>query len=570
MTLKPPFSLRARSAVLLDGPERAAARAMLRANGLNDDDFAKPLVGIANTWTEGMPCVFHLRALADHVKEGVRAAGGTPIEFNTVAVSDGISMGSQAMKASLISREVIADSIELMGRGYLFDAMVSLVGCDKTIPGAILAAVRLDIPSVIVYGGSIAPGKLDGRDLTIVDVFEAIGAHSAGTIDLAALHEIEAHACPGPGACGGQYTANTMAMVLEYLNLAPVGSASPGAVDPRREGEAYRAGTLVMEHLRTGRTPRGSITRSAIDNAIAAIAATGGSTNGVLHLLAIAREAGLPLEIDDFDRISRRTPIIADLRPGGTYVALDVDTAGGTALIAQRMVEGGLVDPEVVTANGSTLRDASAGARETPGQRVIAAADRPFKPSGGLVVLHGNLAPEGCVVKMAGSEHLRHAGAARVFDGEEAAMAAIVSGRVARGDVVVIRYEGPKGGPGMREMLGVTGAIVGAGLGPHVALVTDGRFSGGTRGLMIGHVTPEAAVGGPIAFVREGDPIVIDIEARSLTLDVGETELESRRAGWSAPRRDEPYGVFAKYAALVQSASHGAVTRAVREKEPAP
>jgi dihydroxy-acid dehydratase len=553
--------VRSRSARLLDGPERAAARAMLRANGLTDDDFAKPLVGVANTWTEGMPCVFHLRALAEHAKAGIRAAGGVPIEFNTIAVSDGISMGSQAMKASLISREVIADSIELMGRGYLFDAMVSLVGCDKTIPGALLAAVRLDIPSVIVYGGSIAPGKLGGKDLTIVDVFEAIGAHAAGTIDLDQLHDIEAHACPGPGACGGQYTANTMAMVLEYLNFAPVGSAAPGAIDPRREKEAYRAGKLVMEQLRENRTPRSLLTRTAIDNAIAAIAATGGSTNGVLHLLAIAREAGIALEIDDFDRISRRTPIVADLRPGGTYVALDVDNAGGTALIAQRLVDGGLVDGSVVTAEGTTLHDASRDARETPGQRVITTADRPFKPTGGIVILRGNLAPDGSVVKMAGSEHPFHRGPARVFDGEEAAMAAIVSGAIAHGDVVVIRYEGPKGGPGMREMLEVTGAIVGAGLGPHVALVTDGRFSGGTRGLMIGHVTPEAAVGGPIALVREGDTIMIDIESRSLAFDLSESELDARRAAWQAPEALDAFGVFAKYATLVESASNGAVTR---------
>jgi len=552
---------KANSATITNGRDRAAARAMLKAVGFSDADLAKPIVGIANTWTETMPCNLNLRSLAEHVKRGVREAGGTPMEFNTIAVSDGITMGTEGMKASLVSREIIADSIELVGRGHMFDAIVALVACDKTIPGAAMALARLNVPALILYGGSIAPGKLDGRDLTVVDVFEAIGARAAGRIDDAQLLAIEDAACPGAGACGGQYTANTMATVMEFIGLSPVGSASPGATDPRKERKGYEAGLLVMDLLRRGVRPRDLLTRDAFENAIAAAAGTGGSTNSVLHLLALAREADVPLNIDDFDAISARTPILADLRPGGTYVALDVDAAGGIQLIARRMVEAGLVHAGVATVTGRTLGEEVADAVETPGQRVIARASAPFKPSGGLVILRGSLAPEGAVVKIAGHERPYHRGPARVFDREEDAMRAIESGRIVAGDVVVIRYEGPKGGPGMREMLGVTGAIVGAGLGETVALVTDGRFSGGTRGLMLGHVAPEAAAGGPLAALRDGDTVVIDIAARRLDHALDGNELEARMRAWQAPPQRYASGVFAKYAALVSSASEGAVTR---------
>jgi dihydroxy-acid dehydratase len=550
------------SHTLTQGATRAAARAMFKANGLTDDDLRKPLVGIANTWTETMPCGYHLRALAERVKAGVRAAGGTPMEFCTIAISDGITMGTQGMKGSLISREVIADSIELIGRSHYFDAMVGLVGCDKTIPGTAMAFARLNLPSVIIYGGSIAPGKLDGKDLTIMDVFEAIGAHARGTIDDAQFKAIEDHACPGPGSCGGQYTANTMAMVMEYLGLSPVGSASPGATSERRVQWAHDAGSIVMDLLAKNIRPRDVLTRTSFLNAIALAAATGGSTNAVLHLLAIAHEAGVPLTIDDFDTVSRRTPIIADLRPGGKYVALDVDAAGGTQLIGKRLADGDLVDASVTTATGRTLAQEVAAAVETPGQAVIATAEHPFKPHGGLVILKGNIAPDGAVVKIAGHERLVHRGPARVFNTEEAAMQAILDNTIAPGDVVVIAYEGPKGGPGMREMLGVTSAIVGAGLGETVALVTDGRFSGGTRGLMIGHVAPEAAIGGPLAAVRDGDGIAIDIEARRLDLMVPEKIIAERLRAWRAPDANVARGVFAKYAASVGSAARGAVTTA--------
>jgi dihydroxy-acid dehydratase len=533
---------------------------MFKANGFTDEDLRKPLVGIANTWTETMPCGYHLRELAEKVKAGVRAAGGTPMEFGTIAISDGITMGTPGMKGSLVSREVIADSIELMGRSHYFDAMVGLVGCDKTIPGTAMALARLNVPSIMVYGGSIAPGKLDGRDLTIVDVFEAIGAHARGAMDDAQLKAIEDRACPGPGACGGQYTANTMAMTMEYLGLSPVGSASAGATSERRKQWAYDAGTIVMDLLAKNVRPRDLLTRTSFLNAIALAAATGGSTNSVLHLLAIAHEAGAQLAIEDFDSVSRRTPIIADLRPGGKYVALDVDAAGGTVLIGKRLAEGHLVDASVVTATGRTFAEEVATAVETPGQAVIATAEHPFKPHGGLVILKGNLAPDGAVVKIAGSERLYHRGPARVFNSEEAAMQAILDDTIAAGDVVVIAYEGPKGGPGMREMLSVTGAIVGAGLGESVALVTDGRFSGGTRGLMIGHVAPEAAAGGPLATVRDGDEIVIDVEARALELVVPASVMAERLRSWRAPEPNFRGGVFAKYAAGVGSAAYGAVT----------
>ena len=548
------------SHILTQGDTRAAARAMFKANGFTDEDLRKPLVGIANTWVETMPCGYHLRDLAERVKAGVRAAGGTPMEFNTLAISDGITMGTPGMKGSLVSREVIADSIELIGRSHYFDAMVGLVGCDKTIPGTAMAFARLNVPSVIIYGGSIAPGKHNGRDLTIIDVFEAIGAHARGVIDDVEFKAIEDRACPGPGACGGQYTANTMAMVMEYLGLSPVGSASPGATTQRRTQWAYDAGTIVMELLAKNVRPRDLLTRASFLNAIAVAAATGGSTNSVLHLLAIAHEAGAQLTIEDFDSVSRRTPIIADLRPGGKYVALDVDAAGGTQLLGKRLAEGDLVDASVMTATGRTFAQEVATAVETPGQLVIATAEHPFKPHGGLVILKGNLAPEGAVVKIAGGERPYHRGRARVFACEEAAMQAVLDNRIVPGDVVVIAYEGPRGGPGMREMLSVTGAIVGAGLGESVALVTDGRFSGGTHGLMIGHVAPEAAAGGPLAAVRDGDEIVIDVDARTLDVALSDAELADRLREWRAPAPNFRGGVFAKYAASVGSAAQGAVT----------
>jgi dihydroxy-acid dehydratase len=534
---------------------------MYKAVGFTDEDLRKPIVGIANTWIETMPCNLNLRALAEHVKRGVREAGGTPMEFNTIAISDGVTMGTEGMKASLVSREVIADSIELVGRGHMFDAIVALCACDKTAPGAAMALVRLNVPSLILYGGSIAPGKLDGKDLTIVDIYEAIGAHAAGTISDERLQAIEDHAIPGAGACGGQYTANTMAMIMEFIGLSPVGSASPGATDPRKSQKGYEAGKIVMDLLRRGVRPRDLLTREAFENAIAAAAGSGGSTNSVLHLLALAREADIPLEIDDFDTISTRTPIIADLRPGGQYVALDVDRAGGIQLIAKRMVEANLVHAGTQTVTGRTLGEEVADVVETPGQVVITTADRPFKPTGGLVILRGNLAPDGAVVKIAGHERPYHRGPARIYDREEDAMKAIEAGKIVSGDVVVIRYEGPRGGPGMREMLGITGAIVGAGLGETVALLTDGRFSGGTRGLMIGHVAPEAAMGGPIAALQDGDVVTIDIEKRRIDTDVPAAEIAKRLSAWTPPKPRYTSGVFAKYAALVSSAADGAITR---------
>ena len=551
----------ANSSTITQGRDRAGARAMYKAIGFTDEDLCKPNIGVANTWIETMPCNYNLRGLAEHVKRGIRDAGGTPMEFNTVAISDGITMGTEGMKTSLISREVIADSIELVGRGHMFDAIVALVGCDKTAPGAAMALVRLNVPALILYGGSIAPGKLNGRDLTIVDVYEAIGAHAAGKIDDAELKAIEDHACPGAGACGGQYTANTMAMVMEFIGLSPVGSASPGATDPRKERKGYEAGMLVMDLLRRGVRPRDLLTREAFENAIAAAAGSGGSTNSVLHLLALAREAGVPLSIDDFDTISRRTPILADLRPGGKYVALDVDRAGGIQLIAKRMVEANLVHAGTQTVTGRTFGEEVAEAVETPGQLVISDAAHPFKPTGGLVILRGNLAPDGAVVKIAGHERPYHRGPAKIYDREEDAMHAIEAGSVVAGDVVVIRYEGPRGGPGMREMLGITGAIVGAGLGETVALVTDGRFSGGTRGLMLGHVAPEAALGGPIAALRDGDVVTIDIDARRIDMAVPAADVAERLAQWQPPKPRYTTGVMAKYAALVSSAADGAITR---------
>ena len=555
-------SLNRRSRVITQGPNRAPARAMLKAIGFTDEDLAKPIIGIANTWTEIGPCNYHLRELAERVKAGVRAAGGTPMEFCTVSISDGITMGTEGMKASLVSREVIADSIELVARGNAFDGLVCLSGCDKTNPGVAMALARLDIPGLILYGGSTASGHCDGKDLTVQDVFEAVGAHSAGRLDDAGLKEVEDAACPGAGACGGQFTANTMSASLELLGLSPMGLNGIPAEDPRKGEAAETCGRLVMELLKRDLRPSAILTREAFENAVAAVAATGGSTNAVLHYLALAREAGVPFTLEDFDRVSARTPLLADMKPGGRFMAPDLHAAGGIRLVANRLLEGGLIHGAAMTVTGRTLGEELAGAPETPGQEVVRPFDKPIKPTGGLVILRGSLAPEGCVIKVAGHERLHHTGPARVFEHEEDAFAAVQAGRIDPGDVVVIRYEGPKGGPGMREMLGVTAALVGAGLGESVALLTDGRFSGATRGLMAGHVAPEAAVGGPIALVREGDTVVFDIPSRRLDLKVPEAELAKRRAEWKAPAPRYRTGVFAKYAATVASASEGAITLA--------
>jgi dihydroxy-acid dehydratase len=533
---------------------------MLKAVGFSDDDLSRPLIGVANTWIEIGPCNFHLRRLAAKVKEGIRAAGGTPMEFNTISISDGITMGTEGMKTSLVSREVIADSIELVARGNLFDGVVALAGCDKTIPGAIMALVRLDLPGLLLYGGSIAPGRFEGRDVTIQDVFEAVGAHAAGRMSAAQFKELEDHACPGAGACGGQFTANTMATVAEFLGISPLGSASVPAMDEAKDEVAVAAGKLLMDMVRRQASARQVITAEALENAISAVAATGGSTNAVLHLLAIAHEAGLPLRIEDFDRVSAETPLLADLKPGGRFVAHDLYRAGGARLVARRLLEAGRLHPGAPTVTGRSIGQEAAEAAETPGQEVVRPAGRPIKPNGGLVILKGKLAPEGCVVKIAGHDLLYHRGPARVFESEEEAFAAVTAGQIAPGDVVVIRYEGPKGGPGMREMLGVTAALVGAGLGDSVALLTDGRFSGATRGLMAGHVAPEAASGGPIAALRDGDMVVFNLEERRLDVELSEAALAERLAGWRAPAPRYTSGVMAKYARLVSSAAQGAVT----------
>jgi dihydroxy-acid dehydratase len=551
---------RQRSRRILEGRDRAGARAMLKAIGFDDEDLGKPIVGVAHTWIETMPCNFNQRRLAERVKEGVREAGGTPMELNTIAVSDGVTMGTEGMKASLISREVIADSIELVGRGHMFDALVCLVGCDKTIPAGAMALLRLDVPGVVIYGGSIAPGRFHDRDVTIQDVYEAIGAHAVGRMSDRDFKDLEDHACPGAGACGGQYTANTMALALTFLGLSPMGSADPPANDARKDDVSAEAGRLVMDLLSLGLKPSDILTRESFENAIAAVAATGGSTNAVLHLLALAREANVPLGIDDFDRVSGRTPIIADLKPGGRYVAVDMDRAGGSKLLGKRMLEAGLLDGGSRTMTGRTIEEEVEDAQEAPGQDVIVPVEGALRDSGGLVILKGNLAPEGCVVKVAGYTRLEHTGPARVFDSEEEAMEAVQAGRIVAGDVVVIRYEGPKGGPGMREMLGVTGALVGQGLGETVALLTDGRFSGATRGLMAGHVAPEAAHRGPIAALKDGDTVTFDIESRTLNVDLSAEEIEERLRGWTDPVPRYATGVMAKYAALVSSASEGAVT----------
>ncbi len=550
-----------KSAALTDGPNRAAARAMLKACAFTDEDLAKPLVGIANTWTEIGPCNFHLRRLAEHVKDGVRAAGGTPMEFNTIAVSDGITMGAEGMRASLVSREVIADSIELVSFGHHLDAVVMLCGCDKTIPGTIMALARLNIPGVILYGGSIAPGTWQGKDVTIQDVFEGIGAQAAGRISLIELKDLEDKACPGAGACGGQFTANTMAMVAEFLGIAAMGSVSIPATLPAKDAAAEQAGRLAMDLLRRGVRPRDLITRTAFENAITGVVATGGSTNAVMHLLAIATEAGVPLSIDDFNAINDRTPLLADLKPGGRYVAADLHAAGGTGLVCQRLAAAGLIDGSAPTVTGRTIGEEAAAAQETPGQDVVRPFDTPLKPTGGLLILKGNIAPAGSVVKVAGSSLGGHQGPARVFEGEEAAFAAVQAGQINAGDVVVIRHEGPKGGPGMREMLGVTAAIMGAGLGDKVALLTDGRFSGATRGLMAGHVSPEAVAGGPIAAIRDGDVITFDLQQRRLDMAVSDDEIARRLASYQPPAPRYTTGVMAKYASLVSSASEGAITR---------
>ena len=549
-----------RSHTLTDGAHRAPARAMLRASGLSDDDFKKPLIGVANTWIEIGPCNFHLRELAQHVKDGIRAAGGTPLEFNTVSISDGITMGTEGMRTSLVSREVIADSIELVTRGNLFDALIVLVGCDKTIPGGVMALARLNIPGLILYGGSIAPGQFEGHSVTIQDVFEAVGMHGRGRMTDAQLRSLEGAACPGAGACGGQFTANTMALVCEFLGIAPMGLSSVPATNAAKGNAGHRAGELVLELLRRDVTPSKIITKTAIENAIAGVAATGGSTNAVLHLLAIANEAKISLSIDDFDRISSRVPILADLKPGGRFVATDLYAAGGTALIAKRMLEAGLLRGDAITVTGRTLTQEASAAKETTSQQVVRKLDAPLKPTGGLVILKGNIAPEGCVVKVAGHDLQNFRGPARVFDDEEAAFAAVENGAIKAGDVVVIRYEGPKGGPGMREMLAVTAALVGAGLGDSVALLTDGRFSGATHGLMAGHVAPEAANGGPIAAIADGDSIVFDIPKRQLNVELTPAQIQQRLASWKSPAPRFSSGVMAKYALLVSSSSLGAVT----------
>ncbi len=552
--------MKLRSYTISQGRDRAPARAMLKAIGFTDEDLAKPIIGVANTWIETMPCNYNLRDLAVKVKEGIRAAGGTPMEFNTIAISDGVTMGTEGMKASLVSREIIADSIELVARGHMFDGLVTLVACDKTIPAGAMALLRLNIPGLVLYGGSILPGRWKGVDLSIQDVFEAVGARAANKITDQELLDIENHACPGAGACGGQFTANTMATVMELIGLSPMGTAAVPQVDPAKNDVAFSCGKVIMDMVKNDRKPRDIATRKAFENAIAGVMATGGSTNAVLHLIAMAREAGVPLTLDDFQTISNRTPIYVDLKPGGKFMAVDVHKAGGIGVIAKRLVDGGLVDGSQMTVTGRTFAAEAAESKETPGQEVIHQLNDPKKPTGGLGVLRGNLAPEGCIIKLSGHNRTSHKGPARIFDREEDAMAAVTGGKIKAGDVIIIRYEGPRGGPGMREMLGVTGAVVGAGLSDSVALVTDGRFSGATFGFMIAHVAPEAYNGGPIAAVAEGDMVTIDVAKGKLEMDVTDAEIKKRMASWMAPAPRYTTGVFAKYSALVSSASEGAVT----------
>jgi dihydroxy-acid dehydratase len=557
---RPSDPAKRRSAALTDGVDRAPARAMLKGIGIDDAALARPLVGIATTWIETMPCNWNQRELARHVRRGIIENGGTPVEFNTIAISDGVSMGTEGMRASLVSREVIADSIELVVRGHLLDGLVCLVGCDKTIPAAVMALARLDLPGLVLYGGSIAPGRYRGRDVTVQDVFEAVGAHAAGTMSEGEVHALESAACPGAGACGGQFTANTMATALDFLGVSVRGLNEIPANHPGKPQAALKAGLRVMELVENDIRTSQVLTRESLENAIAAIAATGGSTNGVLHLLAIAHEAQIDLTIDDFDTISARTPIVADIKPGGRFVAVDLFKAGGTSLVARELVHAGLVHVEARGVDGRSLREVAEAVHERAGQEVVVRWDEPLKPTGGLAILHGNLSPDGSVVKLAGHERLLHTGPARIFDSEEDCFAAVKANEIQAGDVIVIRYEGPAGGPGMREMLHVTASLVGAGLGDAVALITDGRFSGATHGLMVGHVAPEAAHGGPIALLRDGDVVTIDVDARRLDVDVDELELARRRAEWAPPVPRYTSGVFAKYAASVGSAAQGAVT----------
>jgi dihydroxy-acid dehydratase len=567
---QPSHPAKRHSARLTDGPDRAPARAMLKAIGFTDEDLARPIIGVATSWIETMPCNFNQRRLAELVKEGIRAAGGTPMEFGTIAVSDGVSMGTEGMKASLVSREVIADSIETVARGHLFDGLVCLVGCDKTIPGSAMALLRMDLPGLVLYNGTIYPGVYKGKNADIVTVFEAVGAYRAGTITLEELYEIESASCPGAGACGGQYTANTMSMVMEFIGLSPAGLNGIPAEDPAKDAAARRCGELVMDLVTRDVRPSTIVDRRALENGIAAVAATGGSTNGVLHLLALAREAGLPLEIDDFSRIADATPIVADLKPGGRFSASEMYDAGGVALVMRELLKRDLLHGDAPTVDGRTIAEIAAAVVETPGQRVVLPIETPLKVSGGLTILRGTLAPEGCVIKLAGHERRHHRGPARVFDSENACFDGVKAGAISRGDVIVIRYEGPVGGPGMQEMLSVTAALVGEGLGEHVALLTDGRFSGGTHGLMIGHVAPEAALGGPIALVADGDEIEIDVDRKALDLHVADDVLAARRAAWTPPAPRYPGGVFAKYAALVSSASDGAITTGARMRASLP
>ncbi|PTL35126.1 dihydroxy-acid dehydratase [Candidatus Methylomirabilis limnetica] len=554
------FDPRHKSRTLLDGPDRAPARAMLKAIGFKDEDLARPLVGVAHCWIEVMPCNFNHRTLAERVKAGIRAAGGTPIEYNTIAISDGVAMGTEGMKTSLVSREVVADSIELVARGHLFDALVAISGCDKTIPGTVMALTRLNIPGLMLYSGSTEFGEYEGRHLTIQDVFEAVGAFNASKMSAEELCAIEGHACPGAGACGGQFTANTMSTAFEMIGISPMGWNGVPAVDAGKEDVAFECGRLVMEVLRRGVTPKAILTRKAFLNAIAGVMATGGSTNAVLHLLAVAKAAGVKLSLGDFDRISRKIPLLADLKPWGRFTAPDMHRAGGMTVVAKRLLDAGLLHADELTVTGKTIGEEARGARETPRQEVIRPLKRPLKPTGGMVILKGNLAPEGCVAKVAGHERMLHRGPARVFNREEDTFTAVKSGKIKAGDVIVIRYEGPKGGPGMREMLGVTGALAGAGLLDSVALMTDGRFSGATHGLMVGHIAPEAAVGGPIAALRNGDIVVLDIKKRRLDVELSAAEFKRRLRKWKPPAPRYKSGVMAKYARTVSSASEGAVT----------
>lgn len=558
--MTPDYDIRQNSRELLDGPDRAAARAYLKGIGFDDEALAKPIIGVANTWTETMPCNFHLRAVSAAIKEGIRAAGATPMEFNTVAISDGITMGHEGMRTSLVSREVIADSIELVSRGHAFDAVIAISGCDKTIPGTVMALARLNLPSVMLYGGSILPGSLHDEDISIQDVFEAVGAHAAGTITDEELTEIENNASPGAGACGGQFTANTMAMAFEVMGISPSGSAMVPAEAGARKQVAEDAGRLVVDVLKRGLKARDVITKESIQNAIAAVCMSGGSTNAVLHLLALAYEADIDLKIEEFDVISAKTPLTADLKPGGKYLAKDFWEAGGVPVVANRLLEAGLLNESAIRVEGDTVADYAKRAVETEGQQVVRPLSDPLKPTGGIAILKGNLAPEGCVVKLAGHERVFAEGPARVFENEKECFAAVEASDIKPGDIVVIRNEGPSGGPGMREMLQVTAALIGEGLGDSVALLTDGRFSGATHGFMAGHVAPEAAKGGPIAAVREGDTIVIDVANRELNVKLSDEEIAQRIAEYKVPEPLYTRGVLGKYARHVTSASQGAVT----------